>query len=81
MSIEHKIAPPAHRGPADAKDVAYRTVLRERAYRAIFRASDEGHLIAELVRERADAGMPGRAIDYRVLEVNDAYLRLTGFDR
>ena len=81
MSIEHKVAPPAHRGPADAKDVAYRTVLRERAYRAIFRASDDGHLIAELVRERADGGMPGRPIDYRLIEVNDGYLRLTGFDR
>ena len=81
MSIEHQIAPSAQRGPADARDVADRTLLRERAYRAIFRASDDGHCIAELVRARPDDGRVGRAVDYRFLEVNDAYLRQTGLDR
>ncbi len=81
MSIEHQVAPSsAERVAVDAVHGPDRTPLRERAYRAIFQASDDGHLIAELVRARSDDGRPGRVVDYRFLEVNDAYLQLTGFD-
>ena len=47
----------------------------EQRYRSLFESMSEGHALHEMMFDEA-----GRAIDYRFLEVNPAFARLTGLD-
>ena len=62
-----------------ARDVSPATsaALREseQRYRSLFESMSEGHALHELIVDGS-----GRAVDYRFLEVNAAFARLTGLD-
>jgi len=45
----------------------------ERRYRTLFTSMDEGYCVAEVILDPS-----GKPIDYRFLEINDAFERLTG---
>lgn len=48
----------------------------EAKFRTVFESIDEGFLIHEIIWDES-----GRAIDYRLLEINPAYTRMTGLPR
>src|SRR5262249_12817596 len=47
--------------------------VTEGKYRTLFETMDQGYTVAELIRDAT-----GRAVDYRLLEMNPAVERLTG---
>jgi PAS domain S-box-containing protein len=65
----------ADRRELDAAAVAAALRESEAKYRALFESIDEGFCIGEVL---FDAN--GRAVDFRFLETNPAFVRITGFD-
>ena len=52
-----------------------RLIESEERYRSLFNSIDEGYCIIEMIFDAA-----GKAVDYRFLEVNPAFAKLTGLD-
>ena len=60
----------------DRKEAEAALVMSERKFRSLYSAMVDGVCLHQLLRNDE-----GQAVDYRVLDLNPAYERLTGFDR